>query len=305
MAFAWQKKGPLRIRKAKNFKEQNIVILAAKKNPDNRNSDRPFTWVSKITLLVLLSLFYTTSQAQSINFIFQPIFSPKRTALSYQILVDYLRETTGLDIKLVTAVNFPSYWETMKKGKEYDIIMDAAHFTEYRAKRQGYTILAKVPDTVSFSLVTGEEELVLDAEELIGRKIASMSSPGLGGIRLAQMFPNPLRQPIILEAANSLAAIENVKKGEAVAALIPTPMLNSVTGLNTVLTTEPVPHVGISASPNVSKEAQKAIKKALIDASKSKKGQKMLEKINFPAFVDANIKTYAGNAVLLDGVWGY
>ncbi|NOX42579.1 MAG: phosphate/phosphite/phosphonate ABC transporter substrate-binding protein [Gammaproteobacteria bacterium] len=281
------------------------MILAAKKNPENRSSDQPVSSVSKIALLVFLGLFYTTSYAKTINFVFQPILDPKRTIFVYQPLVDYLRDATGLDIKLVTAVNFPSYWETMKKGKEYDLIMDAAHFTEYRAKRLGYTILAKVPDTVSFSLVTGEEELVLDAEELIGRKIASMGSPGLGGIRLAQMFPNPLRQPIIIESPNSLSAVEKVKKGEAIAALIPTPMLNGITGLNTVVTTEPVPHIGISASPNISKEAKKAIKKALIEATKSKKGQKMLEKINFPGFIDADIKVYAGNAVLLDGVWGY
>ncbi len=275
------------------------------KSNNKKTSSQQLNWLPKIASIIFLGLFYTASHAKPINFIFQPILSPKRTVISYQPLVNYLRKTTGLDIKLVTAVNFPAYWETMKKGKEYDLIMDAAHFTEYRAKRQGYTVLAKVPDTVSFSLVTDEEELVLDSTELIGQKIASMGSPGLGGIRLAQMFPNPLRQPIIMEASNSLSAVEKVKKGEAVAALIPTPLLNGLTGLNTVVITDPVPHVGISAAPSVSEEAKEAIKRALIEATKSKEGQKMLEKINFPGFVDANAKTYLGQSALLDGIWGY
>ena len=279
-----------------------MVTLVANNPTGRKMSGNSFNLLSKISLFIFLSLFFATSNAKPINFIFQPILSPKRTVLSYQPLVNYLRKTTGLDIKLVTAVNFPAYWETMKKGKEYDLIMDAAHFTEYRAKRQGYTVLAKVPDTVSFSLVTDEEELVLDSTELIGKKIASMSSPGLGGIRLAQMFPNPLRQPIIMETSNSLSAVEKVKKGEAVAALIPTPLLNGLSGLNTVITTDPVPHVGISAAPEISEDNKQAIKKALIEASKSVEGREMLKKINFPGFVDANAKTYLGQSALLDGV---
>jgi phosphonate transport system substrate-binding protein len=258
-----------------------------------------------ILIFLFLSLFYTVSHARTLNLIVQPILDPKRSIEFYQPLAEYLSKQTGEDIKIIAAVNFPAYWETMKKGKDYDIVMDAAHFTDFRRDRLGYTVLAKVPDTVSYSLVTDEEAMILDPEELIGKPIATMSSPGLGGIRLNEMFPNPLRQPIIMETPNSLAAVDKVKKGEAIAAIIPTPLLNSLEGLNTVTTTDPVPHVGFSVSPGVSKELQESIKKALVNASKTEEGKKMLEAISFPQFVDADAKIYDGQAALLEGVWGY
>lgn len=271
----------------------------------NRTTGRSHSRLMTILIFLFLSLFYTVSHARTLNLIVQPILAPKRSIEFYQPLAEYLSKQTGENIKIIAAVNFPAYWETMKKGKEYDIVMDAAHFTDFRRDRLGYTVLAKVPDTVSYSLVTDEEAMILDPEELIGKPIATMSSPGLGGIRLNEMFPNPLRQPIIMETPNSLAAVDKVKKGEAIAAIIPTPLLNSLEGLNTVTTTDPVPHVGFSVSPSVSKELQKTIKKALVNASKTDEGKKMLEAIKFPQFVDANAKIYDGQAALLEGVWGY
>jgi len=44
-----------------------------------------------------------------------------------------------------------------KKKKGFDLALDTAHATDYRIKNQGYTVLAKPPDTASFSIVTGED----------------------------------------------------------------------------------------------------------------------------------------------------
>lgn len=75
--------------------------------------------------------------------------------------------------------------------------------------------------------------------------------------------------------------------------------------VNTLLTTEPVPHMGFSASPTVDNKTKQAIRKALLYATKSKQGREMLSAINFPGFEAANNQTYDGYAKLLDGVWGY
>ena len=74
-------------------------------------------------------------------------------------------------VKLVTAVNFLAYWETMKKNNTYDLIVDAAHFTDYRAERMGYSVLAKIPDVVSYTIVTSQDADVLEARDLIGKTI--------------------------------------------------------------------------------------------------------------------------------------
>lgn len=258
-----------------------------------------------IFLTLGLSLLSPVSQAGEYNFVVQPILPPEQTKEAFQPLTDYLSKQTGHTIKLSTAINFLSYWETMKKNTQYDLILDAAHLTDYRVKRMGYTVLAKRADAVSYTLVTSEKTVVLDAEELIGKSIASIASPSLGMLRVEEMFPNPLRQPVIVEVDNSEDMIKKVLSGKAAAAMVPTPLVGLYPELISVTTTAQVPHTAISASSTVPKDVQDAIRKALLDASKTEEGQKMLAAINFPSFEKASNKQYAGYESLLEGVWGY
>lgn len=245
-----------------------------------------------------------SASADEYNFVVQPILPPQQTRKAFQPLADYLSKATGQKIKLITALNFLTYWETMKKGEKYDLILDAAHFTDYRIKRMDYTVLAKIPDTVSYTLVTNEETLVIEPDELIGKTVATTGSPSMGAVRLMQMFPNPLRQPVALEVNNSMDAIQLVLKGKAVGAIVPSPLVGNFP-LNTVVTTEPTPHIALSAAPTVPKEVQDAIRKALLEADKTGAGKAMLQAINFPRFEPATAERYDGYAKHLQGVWGY
>lgn len=151
----------------------------------------------------------------------QPILPPDRLRQNYQPLADYLAEKTGHSFEIRTYRDFMVYWIKMKKPREMDFILDAAHFTDFRIKRKGYQVLAKLPDTVSFTVVTGEDAFVLDMEELIGKRIATMPSPGLGAVRLNQMFPNPMRLPVFIQVKDSVEAVDKVLAGQVDAAIIP------------------------------------------------------------------------------------
>lgn len=263
----------------------------------------------KTTLLLLTALMISlasfATRAETFNLVVQPILPAKKTVDFYKPLARYLSKKSGVNIKVVAAANFIAYWETMKKGDEYDIIIDAAHFTDYRVKKMGYTVLAKVPDAVSYSLVTAEDELILDPSELIGKRIAIMSSPSLGAIRLEHMYPNTLRQPVIVESSNSREAIDKVLNGKATGAVVPTPIAGQYTNLNTVTTTPQVPHMAFSVSKRVPRNIATLLKQALLDAAEDPEGRQMLSAINFPGFVDASNELYSGHASLLEGVWGY
>ena len=128
------------------------------------------------------------AQAATYTFVVQPILPPAQTKKAFLPLTKYLSKQTGHEIKLVTSINFLSYWETMRKGNKYDIILDAAHLTDYRVQRMGYKVLAKRADVVSYTLVTGENADILDAEELIGKSVATIGSPSLDA-RYAQAGP--------------------------------------------------------------------------------------------------------------------
>lgn len=253
----------------------------------------------------LLSTLTTAVIAEKYSIAIQPILPAKQIQLNYQPLATYLSDVTGHEFTITSYRNFLTYWIKMKRGKDMDFVLDAAHFTDFRIKRKGYKAVVKLPDTVSFTVVTNEENFVFDMEELISKRIATMPSPGLGAVRLNSMFPNPMRLPIFIQANNSVDAINKVLDGSVDAAIIPSPLVGNYDSLNSVISTAPVPHMALSASSSVPTTVVKAVKKALLGAPDTVAGRKMLADMNLDVFHNADEKTYDGYAELLEGVFGY
>ena len=193
----------------------------------------------------------------------------------------------------------------MQKAEDMHFMLDGAHLTDYRVQRKNYKVLAKFPDTVTFTVVTSEENFVFEMEELISKKIASMASPGMGAVRLNNMFPNPVRLPFYIEASDSVDAVQRVLDGSVDAAIIPSPLVGNYENLNSVVSTEPTPHMALSSSPDVPDEVTLAVKQALLNAINTPAGRKMLEEMNIEYFEDADAEMYAGYAKLLEGMFGY
>lgn len=267
--------------------------------------------VTLSSLLLFISLSTTLgysakSQAAEYSLAIQPILPQEEIKKNYQPLADYLSKETGHTITIKTQRNFLFYWTKMRKGKKgFDLVLDAAHFTDYRIKAQGYSVLAKLPDTVSFSIVTSEENFIMDEEELIGLRVATMPSPSLGSLRLEELFPNPMRIPIYIWEPNTTVAIEKIVAGDIDAAIIPTRLASTYDNLNLVLTTEPVPHMGLSASPTVPADVVAKIRQALINADTTDSGKKMLAALKLDKFEPASNETYDGYSDLLKEVFGY
>lgn len=181
---------------------------------------------SALLVFVFLSTvlgYNAKSQAAEYSLAIQPILPQEEIKKGYQPLADYLSQATGHTITIKTQRNFLFYWTKMRKGREgFDLVLDAAHFTDYRIKAQDYTVLAKLPDTVSFSIVTREDSFIMDEEELIGLRIATMPSPSLGSLRLEELFTNPMRIPVYIWESNTTVAVDKIISGEIDAAITPT-----------------------------------------------------------------------------------
>jgi len=230
----------------------------------------------------------------------QPVLSRERILEAYRPLAEYLSRQTGETIRIKAHRNFLAYWASMQKMDGFDFVLDAAHLTDFRLQRMGYRLLARLPDTVSFSLVTRDDNLIFEVDELLLKKVATLAPPSIGALRLLQLFPDPMRQPRIVYARDSEDAAQRVIDGKAFAAMIPTALVSRYDGLNTVLTTEPLPHMAFSASPEVPESVRSRVGQALLRAGLTPSGQKMLEKLNLPAFVPARAEDYRGHARLLD-----
>lgn len=259
-----------------------------------------------IILFLMLFLSASISRAAEYSLTIQPILSEDKTQEAYQPLADYLSSQTGQTITLITHRNFTFYWNKMRNQQQgFDLVLDAAHFTDYRVKKQGYQVLAKLPDTVSFSIVSHEDNFYMDADELTSKRIATMPSPSLGAMRLQELYPNPMRVPIYIYERNTRRAVDSVLSGKVDAAIIPTRLVAEYSGLNTVETTEPVPHMALSASAEVPTDIVEKIRTALLTANTTPEGQKMLAAINATKFEAADSTTYDGYSKLLEGVFGY
>jgi hypothetical protein len=257
-------------------------------------------------ILAISALFFCTDVfAQEYTLSIQPTLPKDVVLKTYQPLADYLSQQTGHKITIKAYRNFFTYWQKMKNTNDFDFVLDAAHFTDYRIWNKGYSVLAKIPNTVSFSIVTLDDVLIFDIDELVLKKIATTTSPGLGGIRLYEIFQNPTRLPIQVTVNDADEAIDAIIKGKAVAAIIPTPLVSKYDNLNTVMTTKSVPHMAFSASPNVPEVVQRDIQNALIKANNSKDGLAMLKKINLDKFDPTSAKEYKGYSSLLKGLFGY
>lgn len=239
--------------------------------------------------------------AEEFTFTVQPILSPEKTRQLYKPLTDYLSQHTGHTFKVVAERNFLSYWYKMKKGK-YDLVLDAAHFIDFRVNHLDYNVLAKIPDTVSFSLVTSSSNLIPDHTDLIGKTLVMLPPPGIGAANLQKLYPSVTRQPVIITMKSANDAIKAVQSGKYFAALVPTPLLKDIAGLHVVTTTEPIPHMAVSASDKIDKELQVKITNALINAKNIPTGKTLLRKPGITAFDTTTAQTCKGYEKYLAGM---
>lgn len=260
---------------------------------------------NRLFFFMLLCVQCIPAQALEFNLSIQPVLPKKEIIRAYQPLADYLSDQIGHKVIIKAHNNFLTYWASMKRNRGFDLVLDAAHFTDFRAQKNGFEVLAKIPDTVSFSIVTHEDNLVFDTDELVLKKIATLVSPSVGALRIRELFSDPMRQPRVIYADDSNQAAQMVMDGKVDAAIIPTALVSRFEGLNTVETTESLPHMAFSASSNVPRGVRESIKQALISAVESASGQAMLARINFPAFESTSGQNYRGYEKMLSNMIGY
>ena len=264
--------------------------------------------LKSIALALLASTAFAAKAAEpEMVLLIQPILSEERTRQVFQPLADYIGAVAGRPCRIQTLPNFLAYWDVVRRGN-YDFALDAAHFTDYRVQKMGFTILAKIPDGVSYSVIVSDDQLVFDPQELAGKRVATLGPPSIGAARLNAMYPNPVRQPVSVEVGDSDAGVALLRQRKVDAAILPTPFVSQQMGqggIAVVLTTEPIPHIALSAAPRVPKPIQEATRAALLKADRSDSGMKMLKAIGFERFDPATPDIYANQRNMLSIYWGY
>lgn len=239
----------------------------------------------------------------------QPILDREQTERAFRPLCEHLGRAAGRPCRLYTSPHFLAYWEAVRRGTDFNLVLDAAHFTDYRVQRLGFEVLAKVPDTVSYTLVTRSGDLVFDHGELVGKRVATLGIPSVGATYLSALYPNPIRQPFPVEVADADAGIRALLAGRVFAAILPTPIIAQQMAagapISVVMTTDPIPHIGLSAAPSLPAALRARIREAALTAHRTADGQAMLRAIGFEKFDPADAGTYRGQAEKLAQYYGY
>ena len=268
-----------------------------------------FSFLNRLTmpsawLACLLLLGLGNAKADEFTLAISLGLSPQQAERVYQPVVRYLSQATGQRVRLATSANALAHWQLMRR-ESYDLVLDGPAFTDYRAEKMNYRVIAKMPDVLSFTLVAHADLMLFEPNELIGRTIATQPSPSLGALRLARIFDNPMRQPDQLQTDTHQQAAEAVLSGRAAGAMLPSPLVANYPNLTGIYTSEQVPAPGFSVSERVSPELEEAFRRALLDAHNSEAGRAMLEALNITHFEAADHATYQGLETMLEGLWGY
>jgi phosphonate transport system substrate-binding protein len=262
-----------------------------------------------IALGLWLALALPVTAAEPLVLLIQPILSEEQTRKAFKPLCEFIAQHTQRDCRIQTAPNFLAYWDTVRRNHGYDLALDAAHFTDYRMQKHGFQVLAKMPDSVSYSLIVPGDALVIEPDELIGKTIATLGPPSIGAARLNALYPNPSRQPRILDVNSVEEGVELVAKKRVQGAILPTPVVAQQqargVSIQVVMTTEPIPHIALSASPTLDSALRERLRAALLDADRSDDGRRMLKNIGFARLDPAGPDLYANQSRLLREYWGY
>ncbi len=257
-----------------------------------------------LTLLIGSVLTSNNAFAATYSLIIEPSANPSRTQQLYQPLADYLSAQTGNTFEIKTAQNFQTYWQRVKRDVSYDFILDSAHMTDYRIKHHAYVPLVKLLNQANYSLVTVKQNAISDSKKLVGKPVASLSSPSMEYLQLSQLYPNPMRQPLHKESHSASESIQMVMDNKAIAAIIPSDQVDDFPNLTIIINSKDIPQQALSASPNTPKDIRLQVSKALIEATQSTRGKDMLHRSGLNGFEPATVDLYKGYSAMLEGLWG-
>ena len=277
------------------------------------NGCRSFVFNSALLLsALLLPVMTSAAEKDVITITTAPTQSVADTHKLYGPLADYLSEATGENIKLVPARNFLEYTSKMRKG-EFDIIFDGPHFVSWRMGHTEHVPLARLPGELVFMAAVKDGGTISQIGQLVGKKVCAVNSPNLATLMVLDAFPNPVRQPVIVSRRSFKDAMQCLKKGEGVAAILPVKFWKKfekkgkTKGFRLLYSTkkQPLPPRTFSISKRVDAATREKIRHALLDSEGKPGAQPLLNRFRSKKFVVAKESEYRDLSRLLLSVWGF
>jgi len=239
-----------------------------------------------------------------------PRETPEAGEQFYGPIAAYLSEVTGKRVVYRHPGTWGLYRTEMLNGN-FDIIFDGGHFSDYRARKLGYHIVAKMPKLQEFVIIVQKDDKASSIDELAGHTFCAPPPPNQGALIALSRFSNPTRQPIVVPITGDFwkGVYDSVVEGRCRGGVLVMGNLqkyNTSGAVRVLYKTAPQPNQAWSVGPRVSPEDRAKIAAALISPQASAPTERLRERFNVgPSFVEANNAEYVGLGDVLRSEFGF
>ena len=264
------------------------------------------------TFLVIVVVLSATPTLASETYVFTgpPRESVEKGLEVYGPIAEYLSAATGKRIVYRHPDNWLLYQTEMQKGA-YDLVYDGPAFVSWRIAELGHEPLATLSSRLAFVIAVREDYAELNTlADLSGRTVCGFGPPNFATLTLLSLFPNPSRQPYLVEVKTLKEAHQGVLAGKCVGAVMRdkafAKMHKNSTGAKVIHRTAPVANQTITAGPRFSAEDKATMTAALLAPEAKTKLAKFLARFNRGKdLMKANRDDYAGLSDVLQHSWGF
>jgi ABC-type phosphate/phosphonate transport system substrate-binding protein len=260
------------------------------------------------TVFVLSAVFSAQLACADLILSAPPRETPEAGQKTYGPLADFLSNAIGEKVVYHYPDNWGIYQARMTKG-EYDLVFDGPHFVSWRIQRLQNVPLVALSGKLSFVIVALQNDPHVHAvKDLVGKKVCGHAPPNLATLTLFDQFPNPSRQPRLVETKGFDGAYQGLLKGTCVGTVLPLEAykkLDAAGRTRLLYTSEPFMNQALTAGPRVTAETRQKITKALLQADGKAASRQIAANFGGTEFVAVTKEDYAGYDSLLKNTWGF
>lgn len=273
--------------------------------------------IHKLLLALVLGVSSMMLSAQGFaadEYIFSapPRGNPENETRVYAPIAKYLSIVLDQKIVYQHPGNWLSYQNDMQKGK-YDLVFDGPHFVSWRIIKTNHVPLVKLPGNLAFIvMVSKKNKDIKSYKDLKGRTVCALAPPNLATLTLYSLFPNPVRQPLIVTVDNFTKGYgKALKAHQCVAAIMRDKIFNKLDKKNkagrVIFRSRGITNQAFSAGPRFTPKQKVKLTAALLSRSavgNMKAFHKRFNKKGMP-ILPASKEDFQGLALLLKDVWGF
>ena len=202
-------------------------------------------------MVLLLVLFAPAVDAAALL----AVFVAEGATDSQRVAVADVAARVGAIIGAAPAEPTPSatalrYWSALRAGDDALVAIESAQFAAWRARHQGYRVVAVSKHGLSYSVVARPGITVLDVDDLASLRIAVPAPPSLPALQLLALFADPLRAPRLHHVERFSEGLALLRAGVVDAAVLAEPMSRTLSDVHEVLTLEETPAAVVSVAPD-------------------------------------------------------